>query len=87
MYRNHQTLGRKGSAAKRYPTTPSADYLLTSPEQDSAFSIRSLAVMNLAICGIEADIGKEHADTFRHVQHPDLRADWQISNAEVRMWN
>lgn len=36
-------LGRKGSAAKRYPTTPSADYLLTSPEQDSAFSIRSLA--------------------------------------------
>ncbi len=19
--------------------------------------------------------------------HPDLRADWQIANAEVRMWN
>ncbi|MCK9588310.1 MAG: N-6 DNA methylase [Terrimicrobiaceae bacterium] len=29
----------------------------------------------LAIRGIEADIGKEHAATFRHVQHPDLRAD------------
>ncbi len=27
------------------------------------------------------------ADTFRHVQHPDLRAEWQIANAEVRMWN
>ncbi len=46
-----------------------------------------LAIMNLAIRGIEADIGKEHADTFRHVQHPDLRADWRIANAEVRMWN
>ena len=34
-----------------------------------------------------ADTGKEHADTFRHVQHPDLRADWQIANAEVRLWN
>jgi type I restriction enzyme M protein len=36
--------------------------------------------MNLAIRGIEADIGKEHADTFRHVQHPDLRADYVIAN-------
>jgi type I restriction enzyme M protein len=33
------------------------------------------------------DIGKEHADTFRRDLHPDLRADWQIANAEVRMWN
>jgi hypothetical protein len=41
----------------------------------------------LAMRGIEADIGKEHADTFRNVQQPDLRADWQIANAEVRMWN
>ena len=58
--------------------------------RNSAFGIsraRRLAIMNLAIRGIEADIGKEHADTFRHVQHPDLRADWQIANAEVRMWN
>jgi type I restriction enzyme M protein len=34
---------------------------------------RRLAFMNLAIRSIEADIGKEHADTFRNVQHPDLR--------------
>ena len=27
--------------------------------------------LNLAIRGIEASLGKEHADTFRHVQHPD----------------
>ena len=26
--------------------------------------------MNLAIRGIEADIGKEHADTFRSDLHP-----------------
>ena len=41
---------------------------------------RRLAVMNLAIRGIEADIGKEHADTFRSVQHPDLRADYVLAN-------
>jgi type I restriction-modification system DNA methylase subunit len=34
-----------------------------------------LAIMNLALRGIEADFGKENADTFRNVQHPDLRAD------------
>jgi 23S rRNA A1618 N6-methylase RlmF len=34
----------------------------------------------LAIRGIEADIGKDHADTFRNVQHPDLRADYVLSN-------
>jgi hypothetical protein len=31
--------------------------------------------MNLALRGIQADFGKENADTFRAVQHPDLRAD------------
>ncbi len=31
-----------------------------------------LAIMNLAIRGIESTIGKEQADTFRHVQQPDL---------------
>ena len=41
---------------------------------------RRLAIMNLAIRGIEADIGKEHADTFRNVQHPNLRADYVLAN-------
>ena len=36
--------------------------------------------MNLALRGIEADFGKEHADTFRAVQHPDLRADYVLAN-------
>ncbi len=38
-------------------------------------TIRRLAVMNLALRGIEADFGPEHADTFRRDLHPDLRAD------------
>ncbi len=31
--------------------------------------MRRLAIMNLAFRSIEVDIDKEHADTFRHVQH------------------
>ncbi|WP_395718835.1 N-6 DNA methylase [Prosthecobacter sp.] len=49
------------------------------PKQSNA-TTRRLAIMNLAIRGIEADIGKEHADTFRNVQHPDLRADYVLAN-------
>ena len=37
---------------------------------------RRLAVMNLALRGIEADFGPEHADTFRR----DLRADYVLAN-------
>ena len=48
--------------------------------QESNATTRRLAIMNLAICGIEADIGKEHADTFSNVQHPDLRADCVLAN-------
>ncbi len=51
------------------------------------FPAPRLAVMNLALRGIEADFGPEHADTFRRDLHPDLRADLQMANAEVRMWN
>jgi type I restriction enzyme M protein len=36
--------------------------------------------MNLAIRGIEADLGTEHADTFRRDLHPDLRADYVLDN-------
>jgi type I restriction enzyme M protein len=48
--------------------------------QESNHTTRRLCIMNLAIRGIEADIGKENADTFRTVQHPDLRADYVIAN-------
>jgi type I restriction-modification system DNA methylase subunit len=33
--------------------------------QESNSTTRHLAIMNLAICSIEPDFGKEHADTFR----------------------
>lgn len=35
---------------------------------------RCLAIMNLALCGIETDIGPENADTFRGDLHPNLRS-------------
>ena len=43
--------------------------------QESNATTRRLTVMNLALRGIEADFGPEHADTFRRDLHPDLRAD------------
>ena len=48
--------------------------------QESNATTRRLAVMNLALRGIEADFGAEHADTFRRDLHPDLRADYVIAN-------
>lgn len=48
--------------------------------QESNATTRRLAIMNLAIRGIEADFGPEHADTFRRDLHPDLRADFVLAN-------
>lgn len=48
--------------------------------QESNSTTRRLAVMNLALRGIEADFGPEHADTFRRDLHPDLKADYVIAN-------
>lgn len=48
--------------------------------QESNPTTRRLAVMNLALRGIEADFGPEHADTFRRDLHPDLRADYILAN-------
>jgi type I restriction enzyme M protein len=48
--------------------------------QESNSTTRRLAVMNLAIRGIEADFGPEHGDTFVRDIHADLRADFVIAN-------
>jgi len=48
--------------------------------QESNATTRRLAMMNLAIRGIEADLGEEQADTFRRELHPDLRADFVLAN-------
>jgi type I restriction enzyme M protein len=39
-----------------------------------------LAAMNLAIRGIDFNLGREPGDTFTRNQHPDLRADFVLAN-------
>jgi type I restriction enzyme M protein len=48
--------------------------------QESNATTRRLAIMNLAIRGIEADFGPEQADTFRRDLHKDLKADFVLAN-------
>src|SRR6266404_9288586 len=48
--------------------------------QESNSTTRRLAVRNLALRGIEADLGEEQADTFRRDLHPDLRAGFVLAN-------
>ncbi|MEZ4402571.1 MAG: class I SAM-dependent DNA methyltransferase [Kofleriaceae bacterium] len=48
--------------------------------QESNETTWKLARMNLAIRGIEANLGAEHADTFHRDQHPDLKADYILAN-------
>ena len=50
--------------------------------QESDSTTRRLAMMNLAIRGIEGDLGPEHADTFRHDLHKDLKADDVLANPQ-----
>jgi len=53
--------------------------------QESNHTTWRLAKMNLAIRGIEANLGKEHADTFHHDLHPDLKADFILANPPFNM--
>lgn len=46
-----------------------------------------LAKMNLALRGIEADMGDRSADTFTEDLHPDLRADFIIANPPFNVSN
>jgi type I restriction enzyme M protein len=48
--------------------------------QESNPTTWRLAAMNLAIRGIDFNLGKEPADTFTRHQHPDLRADYILAN-------
>jgi len=48
--------------------------------QELSATTRKLACMNLAIRGIDYDMGKSHGDTFFNDQHPDLRADYVLAN-------
>ncbi len=48
--------------------------------QESNHTTWRLAKMNLAIRGIDGNLGKEHADSFHRDLHPDLKADYILSN-------
>lgn len=48
--------------------------------QDSNPTTWKMAQMNLAIRGIEADLGKFNADTFFNDCHPQLKADYIMAN-------
>jgi len=53
--------------------------------QESNPTTWKLAKMNLAIRGIEANLGPHHADTFHNDLHKDLRADFILANPPFNM--
>ena len=53
--------------------------------QESNPTTWRLAKMNLAIRGIDNDLGKEHADSFHRDMHPDLKADFILANPPFNM--
>ncbi len=53
--------------------------------QESNHTTWRLAKMNLAIRGIDGNLGKEHADTFHRDLHPDLKADYVLANPPFNM--
>ena len=57
--------------------------------QESNPTTWRLACMNLAIRGMDFDLGKEPASTYTRDQHPDLRADYIMANPPFNMkeWN
>ena len=48
--------------------------------QESNPTTWQLAKMNLAIRGIDANLGEEHADSFDRELHPDLKVDFILAN-------
>ena len=57
--------------------------------QESNPTTRKMAIMNLAIRGIEADLGGHYADTFHNDLHPTMRADYILANPMFNQseWN
>jgi hypothetical protein len=73
------TAGTAGTKSRHRGERWSQPHVRQQPKQSNA-TTRRLAVMNLALRGIEADFGPEHAGTFRRDLHPDLRADYVLAN-------
>lgn len=57
--------------------------------QDANPTTRKMALMNLAIRGIEADLGGYYADTFHNDLHKTLKADFILANPPFNLsdWN
>jgi type I restriction enzyme M protein len=55
--------------------------------QEFTDSTWKLAKMNLALRGIEADLGDRSADSFSQDLHPDLRADFVLANPPFNVSN
>lgn len=53
--------------------------------QESNPTTWKMCMMNLALRGIEADLGKYNADTFTDDQHPQLKADFVLANPPFNM--
>jgi type I restriction enzyme M protein len=53
--------------------------------QESNYTTWKLARMNLAIRGIDANLGSRNADSFRADLHPDLKADFILANPPFNM--
>ena len=53
--------------------------------QESNYTTWRLAKMNLAIRGIDANLGGRHADSFHNDLHKDLRADFILANPPFNM--
>jgi type I restriction enzyme M protein len=53
--------------------------------QESNPTTWKLAKMNLAIRGIEANLGPQHADTFQNDLHKDLKANFILANPPFNM--
>ena len=48
--------------------------------QESNYNTWKLCRMNLAIRGIEANLGQQNADSFHNDQHKSLKADYIMAN-------
>ena len=57
---------------------------IASIGQESNPTTWKLAKMNLALRGIDSNLGPHHADTFHNDLHPDLKADLRPSKPTVQ---
>jgi type I restriction enzyme M protein len=53
--------------------------------QESNATTWRLSMMNLAIRGLDANLGGQHADSFHNDLHKDLRADFILANPPFNM--